>query len=687
MSSDNNKKLDRREFLKRSAVTAAAFAAGAGIKPAYATKKQTTAAKKVIVIGIDGMDPRMAEQMMNAGRLPNFERLRRQGGYSLLGTSNPPHSPVAWANFITGANPGVHGIFGFIHRDPQQPHKIFNSISHTVLGKGVFIGKYALPLFKRPKTVLGRQGIPFWDYLDEAAIPSRVYLVPSNYPPSRSKYGYHKSLAGLGTPDLMGSMSTYQYFTENGYTNQKDKDGEKRSSLVFENETAAAKLLGPPNSLLRKPQLTAVDFLVHRDKDSRTAVIEIQRHKILLKDRQWSDWVELDFEMATLGPNKHISGICRFYLQQVSPNFSLYVSPLNINPANPAVRISEPDDFAVEISRDVGLFHTVGFSEEFKALKNSVFTDEEYAAQCEMVLQGRLKLLDYALEEYTDGLFFFYFSSTDMQSHMFWWDTDEKNPVRSPQQAVEYHNHIKQLYGRMDEVVGTILKRYGDKATIIVLSDHGFSYFTRYFNLNTWLRQNGYIRPSYCTTLFPQKSGGFTAGNQQIGVDWSATRVYGLDINGLYLNLKGREQCGIVEPQEREALLEELITRLEEVRDVNGKAVIRKVYRSDKIYSGPAMKYAPDLILGFYRGYRGGGTSNPGTIAEKVVADNTDAWGADHRFDPREVPGVLFCNRPFVARAPTLIDVAPSILQEFGLKSPPSMEGKSIFRTQVKGFY
>jgi predicted AlkP superfamily phosphohydrolase/phosphomutase len=474
----------------------------------------------------------------------------------------------------------------------------------------------------------------------------------------------------MGTTDLLGGYGTYQHFAEDGPIRTKHEGGGRRSMLFFENETARAKLIGPRNNFLKDPQSTSIEFAVHRDKQARAAVIEIQKHTVLLKEWQWSRWLKLDFEMLpALFPNDHVSGICRFYLQEVSPNFRLYVSPVNSDPSDSALQITEPQEFIEQISDKLGLFYTTGFQEDHKALSNKVFTDAEYAVQADYVLQERLNLLEYALEHYDDGLLFFYFSSTDLQAHMFWWDSDEKHPVRSVTDAKKYFNKIHKLYEKMDSVMGDILKRYGDKATIIVMSDHGFANFKRQFNLNTWLRENNYVQPADSTSILSD-------------VDWYQTKAYGLGINGLYLNLIGRERDGIVEPgQQREELLNELVSKLEAVRDHNGRRVIRKVHRADKAYSGPATALAPDLIIGYCRDYRASWATCLGDMTEQVLSDNDAAWSADHCADVSEVPGVIFSNHPIAASAPALIDVAPSILTEFGLKVPSSMEGKNIFAT------
>jgi predicted AlkP superfamily phosphohydrolase/phosphomutase len=670
-------KVNRRTLFIGTAA-AAAGVAGIGVGNYWLGARRRasrSSGKKVIILGIDGMDPRLSERMMREGLLPNLDKLRAGGGFRPLGTSTPPQSPVAWANFINGAGPGDHGIFDFIHRHPEQQCAPFYSASETLPGEGYWeVGNYRLQLdfwpvhHKPPITVLKRQGIPFWDYLDAAGVPSTFYDLPSNYPASPSHHGHHRCLSGMGTPDMLGTYGTYQYFAEDGPAAPADEPGGKRSRLIFVDDTAKARIIGPDDALLKNPKPMSIEFLVHRDREAGAVVIEIQGRKMVLRAGQWSRWTPLDFALSTPAfvPGQSVRGICRFYLQEVAPQVRLYVSPINMDPAAPALKISEPESFVKDISRRLGTFATVGFQEDYSARKNNVFSDDEYARQADMVLEERLALLDYAIDNYEDGLLFFYFSSSDLQSHMFWWDSDEKHPIRSDAEARKYFGHVRQLYRKLDSVVGDLVDRYGHTATIIVMSDHGFANFGKQFNLNTWLRAWGYLSPPECTSIMKD-------------VDWSRTVAYGLGINGLYLNLKGREREGIVEPGDpKEALLAELIERLGAVVDDNGHPVIRGVYRSDQIYQGHATALAPDLIIGYHRGYRASWATISGELTDEILLDNDLAWSADHCADALEVPGVLFCNRPLRAENPSLIDLAPSILAEFGLPAPRQMVGKNV---------
>ncbi len=672
-------KTTRRTLLVGGAAAAAAAGIGVGNYWLGARRRPGRfAGKKVIVIGIDGMDPRLCDQLMNQGLLPHLEILRAGGGFSTLGTSTPPQSPVAWANFINGAGPGDHGIFDFIHRHPEDQCAPFYSAAESLPGKGAWeVGEHRLPLdfwpfdHKPPSTVLKRQGVPFWDYLDAAGIASTFFDLPSNYPASPSHHGHHRCICGMGTPDMLGTYGTYQQFAEDAPADPVDEQGGKRSKLTFDRDTARARIVGPEDAFRKNPTPINVEFQVHRDRDANAAVVELQGRRIVLKAGDWSPWTPIKFpiSMPKFMPGKEAGGICRFFLQEVAPNFRLYLSPINLDPAEPALPVSEPSSFVTDVSRRMGSFATAGFQEDYSARKNGVFSDDEYARQADMVLEERLALLDYAVDNYEDGLLFFYFSSSDLQSHMFWWDSDDKHPIRSDSEAKKYFEHVKKLYRKLDTVVGELMDRYAGKAALIAMSDHGFANFGRQFNLNTWLRNWGYLGPRECTSIMKD-------------VDWSQTVAYGLGINGLYLNLKGRERDGLVEPgDQREALLTELVERLQAVVDENGQSVIRGVYRSDQIYQGNATAMAPDLIIGYRRGYRASWSTISGDLTDEYMLDNDLAWSADHCADALEVPGVLFSNRRILGKAPSLVDLAPTILAEFGLATPPQMVGKDLFHT------
>ena len=227
----------------------------------------------------------------------------------------------------------------------------------------------------------------------------------------------------------------------------------------------------------------------------------------------------------------------------------------------------------------------------------------------------------------------------------------------------------------MDTLVGLAMDHADDQTALFVLSDHGFCRFRRGLNLNAWLLENGYLA---------LKEGANESGPYFKGVDWSRTRAYTMGLAGLYLNLKGRESQGIVNPgAEAEALKQELIAKLNQLRDPeDGEVAIRTVYATNALYKGPYLAEAPDLIVGYNEGYRTSWDAAVGKVTAHVFEDNSKAWSGDHCVDPLLVPGVLFSNRKLDADDPGIEDMAPTALQLFGLKPPAWMEGKSLVAAQ-----
>lgn len=624
------------------------------------------ATKKVLVLGFDGMDPVLLRRYMGEGIMPNFKLLKERGDFMELVTSMPPQSPVAWSNLITGMDPGGHGIFDFIAREPTT-YLPYLSTSKTLDAKRtVKLGDWLIP-FSKAETLLLRKGKAFWEILEAEGIPSTVIKIPANFPPVKAK---SRTLSGMGTPDILGSYGTFSFYTTKEIENEQEITSGKVLKVMFLNDTTKTELMGPINPFKTTQSRVKVELDIKRDPENPVALIRIGKKKVLLNEGEWSDWVNVKFKLA---PFQTVTGICRLFLVSVRPDFELYVSPINIDPFSPTVDLSTPKSYASEVAKKVGLFYTQGMPEDTKALEHGYLHKDNFLELSGFIKEQRVKMLDLELRRFHSGLLFVYFSTTDPIQHMFWRNIDKHHPAYSSQEASKYSHVIRNTYKDMDRILGKAMNHIKDKTTIMVLSDHGFGSFRRYFNMNTWLKRNGYLNFIH---EYKGESGEFFEN-----VDFNRTKAYALGFNGIYINTKGREGAGIVlEGNEREMLLDEIIRKLEVERDpTNGNLVIKKAYKKEDIYSGKYRKDAPDLVIGYNRGYRASWETALGKVPNELLGDNMKEWSGTHLWDKSLVPGIILSNRKIRKEEPALYDIAPTILAEFGIKKEKEMVGNSIF--------
>ncbi len=616
---------------------------------------------RLLLLGIDGLDPVLMGRMMAEGKLPNLVRLKGMGGFRQLTSTIPPQSPVAWATLITGQDPGGHGIYDFVHRDPET-YGLMSAIARTAPPEHTLPwGPWRVPLSSSRVDLL-RRGRAFWEILEEHGVPCEVHRVPSNFPPRDNGT---RQLSGLGTPDLRGTLGQCSYFTEAPLSATRELQQER---VRVARGRARAHLKGPRNSLHAGVPDVVVPFDIWVDREHRLSKIVIQGQEIVLRQGEWSDWVSIRFTMV---PHvKTVGGIGRFYLKEVSPAFKLYVTPLQFDPVDPALPIAAPHGFARKLAERHGRFHTLGLPEDTEALMAGVLDDGEYLHQAGQVLDEARRIYEHLLLESRRGVLFYYFGTTDRNQHMFWRTMDPRHPAYDERLARRYGEAVEECYRVSDELVGRALEVCDGRTSLIVFSDHGFAPFYRKFNLNGWLANHGYL-----AMRNPRE--GANIGRE---ADWDRSAAYGLGLNGLYLNLEGREGKGCVAPEERGSLARRLAADLEGARDPQtGEAVIANVYLAEEAYSATRPRVTPDLIVGYARGYRCSTASGMGVVASQPVEENLSKWSGDHCIDQAAVPGVVLSTRPLRAEHPALPDVTATALAAFGLEVPEEVQGKPIW--------
>ena len=612
--------------------------------------------KKVIVLGLDGLEPTIVESMLGRGELPNLARLRDNGSYTRLKTTYPAQTPVAWSSFATGTNPGGHGIYDFIRRDPAtyQPD-------------------LALSQFERPKSMLAlprvvsrRKGVPIWQLLTQAGIASTVLRCPCTFPPDTD---CGKMLAGVGVPDLRGGQGTGTFYTQD--RTQSAKENEQLVHLES-GDNLKTHLIGPRNTRVSPPTDVIAEIHVRVDRASNSLAIETggAPANLSVRVKSWSPWVRVKFKLSML---QSVSGLVRFYVKQISPHVEFYASPVNFDPAAPLFPVSAPASYARELSDQIGLFSTLGMAEDHNGHNNGRFDAEDYKAQCDLVLEEREKMMFFELERFREGFFFTLFDTPDRFQHMFWRFTDSEHPLYNRELATKFGHRIEEIYQRCDRLLGRVLEKVDENTLLIVLSDHGFNSFRRAFDTNTWLWQNKLL------TLKNDKKPSEELDGPN-AVDWSNTYAYAVGLGGIYLNLRGREGLGIVaEGAEADRVRTAIEDGLSGIVDPQKQCVaVRSVARREQIYSGPYVGDAPDLLVNFMPGYRVSWQSALGSFAQNLAQDNDRFWSGDHIIDPETVPGILFMNRLAQSNHASIVDLAPTILNYLGVAAHEAMEGKSL---------
>ena len=627
-------------------------------------------ARRMIVLGVDGMDPVMLRQFMAEGATPNLRRLAGSGGLAPLGTSIPPQSPVAWSNFITGMDPGGHGLFDFIALDRKTLVPYLSAARVEAAGiKPIPLGRWRLPLASE-KTVLLRDGRAFWELLDEQGIPATIFQVPANYPPVPAG---EAALSGMGTPDLRGTPGTFFYYTDDPAIPPGAVSGGVIQRVSTAKGVVTGVLEGPPDSFLAGSPWSTVTFSVRTDPANPVALFRIGDEQRLLKAGEWSDWIPVRF---TLLPGLvTVPGMIRAYLQRTSPRFAFYISPVNIDPRDPAQPISHPGEYAHELAEATGPFYTEEMPEDTKALSAHVLSPQEFLQQTELVMDERRRLLRHELARFHsqdgDRFLFFYLSTVDQRNHMMAREMDPAHPFHDPDTPRELAEAMRDTYREVDQMVGWVLDSLEPGTAFVVMSDHGFAPFRRGANLNTWLEQQGYLR-----LVDPSRRDRY---EWLEGIDWAHTRAFAIGLNSLYLNVRGRERNGIVAPGEREALAREIAGRLADWRDPqNGESVVTQPVVREDVYHGAHVAEAPDVIVGYARGYRASWDTTTGKIPAALLEDNDREWSGDHCMDSRAVPGVLLANRPLKPGSGDLKDLPVTILDFFGITRPAQMTGRPL---------
>ena len=615
--------------------------------------------KRVIVVGLDGLDPGLARKYMDEGRMPNFKRLAEQGHFSALATSYPSISPVAWSSYATGVDASRHNIYDFLTRDPCSYLPVLSSSEVTTVPRDINLGFMKIPFGSRAVYRFLQKSQPFWKVLGANHVWSSIIRVPITFPPQKFKNG--TLLSGMCVPDLQGTQGSFSFYS----TKPRPSDahiGGQQYSVVRRGNVITSKLTGPPG---KDGHRLKSEFSVEFDDATRRAKVTVGDETVEVGFQEYTPWLRVPFT--------GVSGIARFYVQDWDDEgIGIYITPINLDPDKPAMPISHPFVYAIYLAKLQGSYATLGLAEDTWALNERVIDEDAFLKQAWLIYEERKKQLWDVVEKTKKGFVTVVFDTTDRIQHMFWRYLDPEHPANEGKDGEKHKDAIPELYSKMDGLLAEVQAKIGDDpdTVLMVISDHGFTNFRRGANLNSWLRDEGYL----------VLKEGNTSPDYFQNVDWSKTKAFTLGLTGIFINRQDREAQGIVSKDELHDLCVEIKEKLEALTDpLDGQKVVKEAFLTRQLHSGPYADAAPEILIGYNRGFRHSWDCATGSVSEEIFSDNTKSWSGDHCCDPRLVPGVIWSTHKLAKASPALVDMAPSVLDLFGVDIPGYMQGEPIF--------
>ena len=558
----------------------------------------------VLICGFDAFDPVAFERLLEQGQLPNLSRWVEKGKYARLAVANPPQTEVSWTSIATGADPGGHGVFDFIHRDPAT-YTPYLSLLPTK--RGAFGTQFVPPYLAR--TIFEeatRQGYPATTLWWPATFPARPEL------PVRT-------LPGLGTPDIQGRWGVGTLLT----SNPDAHEGEQKTAVTQleprGKDRYRGTLEGPVRKKRKGSRQSTLEVQVEVSSD-QIARLHTGKRSLELRVGEWSPILELAFKA---GRFLKVSAITRVILTQLQPDVRMYALPLQLHPLHSPWRYATPRSFSKHVWKLFGPFLTLGWPQDTTALEEGCINDSQFLDLCESIFIARESILLQQLERFDEGILAAVFDSLDRVQHMFRRDRPDI---------------VAQWYAKLDAFVGRVEQRLSSRSEerpkVVIVSDHGFTHFDYKVHLNRWLIERGYLTPS-----------ANRATESLQNIEWSQSQAYAVGLNSIYLNLTNREGQGFVQADQYESLSGAIREELLKWQGPDGQPVVRSVVRQEEAFHGSLAEHGPDLVVGFSPGYRASAETGLGKWKPIMIEPNHDHWGADHCVHPESVPGVLFCSQ------------------------------------------
>jgi len=616
--------------------------------------------KRLIMVGLDSVIPKFAEQFIQEGKMPNLMKIRKEGAWTEAIPTYPPVTPCGWATIGTGVWPSTHGIEGFTLHFPGDSLEA----SHDGFNSGFCKAEY------------------FWEVAAKKGRKVIILKYPGTWPHRMKNAiqiggngGYGGRRNGL---DITHSMC---FSTGNEKEVKKvrlmEAKGWENLSSSKESPFLEVKFPFIPDregkgrvyyGLILKSNEEYDALRITRSKDYKDVVVE-------LKQGKWSEWIEDTFDVN----GEEEKGVFRMKLMDLSPDgqrLRLYVSQ-----NHPLHGYTTPFELAEELYRNLGPFEEyTGPNDIWNGWIDLETQWEIYRSHTNYMK----RCMDYLLKNKEWDLFVLQCHPIDYAQHIVWAGIDPDHPDYDPSKRGKYWNYLGEIYGMMDELVGVALNHKNDDTFVVVVGDHGHELYQKIFFINNLLIKEGLLVAN------KDSEGNFI-------VDWSRSKAFVTGHVSIFINLKGREPQGIVEPgEEYERLRERIINLLYDFKDEEtGIHPVKYACKEEEmiawgLYGGGI----GDIVYIMARGYDSGsamrmepnskfvGITEEGKILErtKILEEHT----SEHPdFSPfAETIRTLFTlvgpgiKKGYRSTIPSrLVDVAPTLSYLTGVSCPRQAEG------------
>jgi predicted AlkP superfamily phosphohydrolase/phosphomutase len=657
-------------------------------------------------------------------------------------TGQPPipawSAPMLGAAFAGAALVVFLIVFGALLRLRMVPTLTLSVVLAAVGFYGGFTIRGDLPehmpVVKNPM-----DAEPYWETAARAGVPSVVLDAAQSW--DRAPVDQAKVLCGLGVPDARGDYISYFIYTTDDlyfYKDPSDKktdtssggkklriderdgvieaavygpvnhtevqrleaelaaaDKAKEAASDYKTSAAKAKVADEIKKELKAAKSTplTVDLTITKKGDG-TADVKIGSEVQTLAEGQWSDWYHMNFKLNKL---INVSAITRAKIVSMDePYFELFLNAIEIDPGKPPFwqPITQPASFSKELESEFGPFETVGWACLTHPLKDKIIDPITFMEDIEFTMKWREEMTFGRIVRDDWRLFMSCLSTPDRVQHMMYQYYDDQHPLYDPVEAsrtmeffgetIELREAIPAIYRQVDRIVGRVMDEVLQPDDLLMIgADHGFQSFRRQMHINNWLHSTGYLAI---------KSGTKSSNSSIVGtyVDWENTRAYSLGLGAVYLNLKGREGGGIVDPADADELMQQIRHDFlaQEDPDNPGVKVGSNVDIVKEVHGGPYLDLEADMLFGFAPTYRSSWKSASGGISMKkqedgsyavgpFMSDNDRAWSGDHvSVDVEHVKGMFFCNRKVSSKegGVNLMHIAPTALTALGVDVPPEMD-------------